>query len=128
MKNSRNKDLLSQTTEVLLAANSNVGDVVEPDGSRTINYHEILKVQLGVVGYKPMRNGIYSSLDTYMEDFSILDNDDTEKLYNLVFLINEMHEIIRKEKLTKKTDRQNENKIKTEVGCEHSAKSGKWFV
>ena len=52
-----------------------------------LNDEELWRLEWSIFDYEPMRIGLYSSLETYMEDFSVLDNEDTTKLYNILILI-----------------------------------------
>ena len=58
-----------------------------------LNDEELWPLEWSIFDYKPMRIGIYSSLETQMEDFSVLDNEDNTKLYNILILIYNVFQI-----------------------------------
>ena len=94
MKNSKNNELLNNTTDLLRTA-SNFSDKKvkkSDDGPQDhLTEAESLRLEWSIFDYKPMRIGLYSSLETQLENFSVLDTDDNIRLCNTLILI---HNII----------------------------------
>ena len=76
MKNSKNNELLNNTTDLLRTA-SNFSDKkvkISDDGSPNhLTEAESLRLEWSIFDYKPMRIGLYCSLETQMENFSVLE-------------------------------------------------------
>ena len=58
-----------------------------------LNDEELWRLEWSIFDYQPMRMGIYSSLETHMEDYSVLDNQDNTKLYNILILVYNIFQI-----------------------------------
>jgi len=91
MKNSKNKDLLNNTAALLKTASGYFSNKKVQKSNESLpellNDEALWLFEWSIFDYKPMRIGLYSSLDTYLEDFSVLDNDDNINLYNSLILI-----------------------------------------
>ena len=94
MKNSKNKELLNNTTDLLRTASSfSDKEVNKTDNGPPEHFteEESLQLEWSIFDFKPMRIGLYSSLETHLEDFSVLDTDDNRRLCDTLILI---HNII----------------------------------
>ena len=90
MKNSKNKELLNKTTDLLNTAIYFSDKKVKKSDdlpAENLDHEESWRLEWSIVDYKPMRVGLYSSLMTHLEDFSVFDTDDSIRLCDTLTLI-----------------------------------------